>query len=38
MAQDVITKIQEYFNTKTNEKMFNKNSDFDIDLTFGENH
>ena len=36
MAQDVITKIQEYFNTKTNEKMFNKNSDFDIDLTFGE--
>jgi len=35
MTKDINTKIQEYFN-EFNPKMFNKNSDFDIDLKFGE--
>ena len=35
MAKDITTKIQEYFNN-FNPKMFNNNSDFDIDLKFGE--
>ena len=35
MAQDVITKIHEYFQNY-NPKMFNNNSDFDIDLEFGQ--
>tara|TARA_R100001530_G_scaffold108999_1_gene76466 strand:+ start:336 stop:794 length:459 start_codon:yes stop_codon:yes gene_type:complete len=32
----VITKIQEYFDAKTDKKMFNDNSDFDIDLQYGQ--
>ena len=35
MTNDITTKIQEYFN-QNDPKMFNKNSDFDIDLQFGE--
>ena len=35
MAQDVITKIHEYFQNY-NPKMFNNNSDFDLDLEFGQ--
>ena len=35
MAQDVITKIHEYFQNY-DPKMFNNNSDFDIDLEFGQ--
>ena len=35
MAEDVITKIHEYFQNY-NPKMFNNNSDFDIDLEFGQ--
>jgi len=35
MDKDINTKIHEYFN-ECNPKMFNKNSDFDIDLKFGE--
>ena len=35
MAKDVLTKIQEYFEG-CDQKMFNNNSDFDIDLEFGQ--
>ncbi len=35
MQKDVLTKIQEYFNT-FDPKMFNHNSDFDIDLKYGQ--
>ena len=34
MKKDVLTKIQEYFETQ-DPKLFNNTSDFDIDLTFG---
>ena len=36
MSKDVVTKIQEYFDTKTDKRMFNDNNKFDIDLTFGQ--
>ena len=36
MTSDVTTKIQEYFNSKLDKKMFNDNSDFDIDLKYGQ--
>ena len=35
-AHDAITKIQEYFDSKINKKMLNDNSNFDIDLEFGQ--
>ena len=35
-THNIITKIQEYFNNNTNKKMFNNNSDFDIDLKYGQ--
>jgi hypothetical protein len=35
-TKDVVTKIQEYFKANLNKKMFNNNSDFDIDLKFGQ--
>ena len=35
-GHDAVTKIQEYFDSKLNKKMFNDNSDFDIDLKFGQ--
>ena len=36
-GHDSIEKIQEYFDKKNiNKKMFNKNSDFDIDLRYGQ--
>ena len=35
MEKDITTQIQEYFNAY-DPKMFNKNSNFDIDLKFGE--
>ena len=35
-TKDAITKIQEYFhNNDIDKRMFNNNSDFDIDLAFG---
>jgi hypothetical protein len=36
MNKDALTKIQEYFNENTDKKMFNNNSDFDLDLEFGQ--
>ena len=35
-GHNAITKIQEYFDSKLNKKMFNDNSNFDIDLKFGQ--
>lgn len=35
MVKDITTKIQEYFE-ECDPKMFNNNSDFDIDLEFGQ--
>ena len=35
-AKDAITKIHEYFQSKLNDKMFNKTNAFDLDLKFGE--
>ena len=35
-THDVVTKIHEYFDAQLNNKMFNKTSDFDFDLKFGE--
>ena len=35
MEEDILTKIQEYFK-ESDPKMFNNNSDFDIDLEFGQ--
>ena len=34
-THNLVTKIHEYFNANLNKKMFNNNSDFDIDLKFG---
>ena len=34
-THDVVTKIHEYFKTNLNNKMFNNDSKFDIDLSFG---
>ena len=36
MTSNITTKIQEYFNNKLDKKMFNDNSDFDIDLKYGQ--
>ena len=33
---EAITKIQEYFDSKINKKMLNDNSNFDIDLQYGQ--
>ena len=35
-VDDSITKIQEYFDSHLNKEMFNNNSNFDIDLKFGQ--
>ena len=35
-THDVVTKIHEYFQSKLNDKMFNKTNAFDLDLKFGE--
>ena len=35
-THDVVTRIHEYFDAQLNSKMFNKTSDFDFDLKFGE--
>ena len=35
-GHNAITKIQEYFDSNLNKKMFNDNSNFDIDLKFGQ--
>ena len=35
-GHNAITKIQEYFDSKLNKKMFNDNSNFGIDLKFGQ--
>ena len=34
-THDVVTKIHEYFKTNLNNKMFNNDNKFDIDLSFG---
>ena len=34
--KDALTKIQEYFDSHLNKEMFNDNSDFDIDLKYGQ--
>ena len=35
-THDIVTRIHEYFDAQLNSKMFNKTSDFDFDLKFGE--
>ena len=35
-THEVITKIQEYFDANLDKRMFNNNSNFDIDLKFGQ--
>jgi hypothetical protein len=35
-THDVITKIQEYFDNNLDKRMFNNDSNFDIDLKFGQ--
>ena len=35
-AHEAITRIQEYFDSKINKKMLNDNSNFDIDLQYGQ--
>ena len=35
-THEAITKIQEYFDSKINKKMLNDNSNFDIDLQYGQ--
>ena len=35
-THEVITKIQEYFDANVDKRMFNNNSNFDIDLKFGQ--